>query len=174
VAGGNAWCLAHNLRLLGLADPIRKRVAEGAPLLAWGAGAVMASPTIVTTADHPTCDPRGVEGLHLVPFHIAALPAPCDHQTDDHCSACGEAEARVVDVSVGEADRWIVGLPPKGGLLVADRHVDVVGTEPVRVFRAGRARAHLGRGNQARFLLDEGKPRSRRIGHHQPQRCRRG
>lgn len=174
IAGGNAWCLAHHLRRLGVVPVIRKRVGEGVPFLGWGAGAVMASPTIVTTSDHPTCETIGTEGLHLVPFHVASLPSPCDRAGEHHCPACGDAEARLVDLSVGEKERWIVGLTPEAGILVQDRHVAVVGRDPVRLFRSGRARQHLGRGNQARFLLEEADDSERRRdARHHSHRCGR-
>ena len=172
VTGGNTWCLAHHLRQRNLVVPIRQRVAEGVPFLAWGAGAVMASPSLMTTSDLPECAPAGMEGLHLVPFHVAALPPRCHGRAADHCPTCGLAEDRIAGLSAGHRRQWIVGLAPDAAILVDDSEVDVVGAGGVALFREGKVEGDLGPGSDGRFLLDE--PGERHPSRHQhPKPCRR-
>jgi dipeptidase E len=172
VAGGNAWCLAHHVRQRKLVGPIRQRVAEGVPFLAWGAGAVMASPSLMTTSDLPECQPPGLDGLHLVPFHVAALPAPCRAHLDQHCAECSATEQRIAGLSTRHSRHWIVGLDPDAAILVVDDDVDVVSGDNVPVFRAGRAERGLRPGADGRFLLDEPGER-RHVRSRGPKPCRR-
>lgn len=172
VAGGNTWCLAHHLRESGLVAPIRMRVAEGVPFLAWGAGAVMASPSLMTTSDLPECLPPGLDGLHLVPFHVASLPVACPEPLDHHCPSCQTTEDRIAQLSLRHDRRWIVGLGPGAAVLVDGGEVDVVGGDTLPLYRGGRANWCLRPGIDGRFLLDE--PGGRHTSHrHSTTPCQR-
>jgi dipeptidase E len=162
VPAGNTWQLVCVLRRTGLMPALRRRVAQGVPYLGLGAGAVVASPTISTTADPPTCDPQGLDGLHLVPFHVAQLPRLCERAGHGHCRSCSETERRLVELTMGIERAWVAGLRPGGGLLIEGRDIEVIGEAPVALFHDGTACADLPGGVEAGFLLDEGA----RLRHH--------
>lgn len=172
VAGGNTWCLAHHLRQGGLVMPIRMRVAEGVPFLAWGAGAVMASPSLMTTSDLPECAPPGLDGLHLVPFHVASLPLACTMSIDHHCPSCRTSDDRIAELSTHHDRKWIVGLGPGAAIHIEGEAVDVVGGDTLPLYRGGRADRWLRPGTDGRFLLDE--PGARHAAHrHAAKPCQR-
>jgi dipeptidase E len=173
VPAGNTWQLVCVLRRTGLMPALRRRVAQGVPYLGLGAGAVVASPTISTTADPPMCDPQGLDGLHLVPFHVAQLPTRCERTGHGHCGACSETERRLVELTTGIERAWVAGLRPGGGLLIEGRAIEVIGEAPVALFHDGSACAELLPGGvEAGFLLDEGSTRHHhhRVGRR--TRCR--
>ena len=165
VAAGNTWCLARELRVRRLVHVIQRRVAQGTPFIGWGAGALIASPSIAATTDVPACDPLGFGGLHLVPFQMAPLPDACERVDGSHCAACAEVEQRIARLSASDRTSWIVGLPPGGALHVDHEAVTVIGDERLPVFRAGRARASVRRGRPVPYLLDEPVTRPARQGH---------
>jgi dipeptidase E len=162
VPAGNTWQLVCVLRRTGLMPALRRRVAQGVPYVGLGAGAVVASPTISTTADPPTCDPQGLDGLHLVPFHVAQLPSRCERAGHGQCRCCLESERRLVELTRGIERAWVAGLRPGGGLLIEGRAIEVIGEVPVPLFHGG-ACTELPGGVEAGFLLDEGAARR---GHH--------
>ena len=131
----------------------------------------MASPSLMTTSDLPECAPPGLEGLHLVPFHVAALPPRCHGRRDEHCPTCGQTEDRIAGLSAGHRRQWIVGLPPDSAILVHDSDVDIVGIGGVDLFREGKVESDLGPGSDVRFLLDE--LGERHPSRHHPKPCRR-
>jgi hypothetical protein len=93
-----------------LLDAIADRVRGGAPYVGWGAGAVLACPTIMTTDDLPVTRPDSFEALGLAPFQVGL--GTTDDQNADHC-----ARHRSV---------WVVVLQPGARLhLDGDRlHLD--------------------------------------------------
>lgn len=71
VGGGNTFRLLDRLQREGLAELIRRRVAEGAAsYMGASAGSVIAGPTIRTTNDMPIVEPASFEALGLLGFHL--------------------------------------------------------------------------------------------------------
>ena len=70
VGGGNTFRLTRALHELGLLEPLRARVREGAPYMGVSAGSNVAGPTLMTTNDMPIVQPPSFETLGLVPFQL--------------------------------------------------------------------------------------------------------
>ena len=71
VGGGNTFRLLKALYDHDLLDPIRRRVAAGAPYIGSSAGSIVACPTLKTTKDMPVVQPPSFEALGLVSFQIS-------------------------------------------------------------------------------------------------------
>jgi len=70
IPGGNTYLLSHRLHKAGLMGPIRRRVLDGLPLVAFSAGAVLCGPNILTTNDMNCCASTSFSGLALTPFNF--------------------------------------------------------------------------------------------------------
>ena len=152
VGGGNTFHLLARLYEAGLLEPIRERVAAGAPYVGWSAGSVVACPTIGTTNDMPIVEPPSLAALGLVPFQINA------HFTDVHPPGFqGETRrerlAEFVSVNRGVP---VVGLPEGTMLRVEGDDGTLLGDVSAPVFRHGFAVAELRPGDSLAALLREG------------------
>ena len=152
VGGGNTFHLLARLYEAGLLDPIRERVAAGAPYVGWSAGSVVACPTIGTTNDMPIVGPPSLAALGLVPFQINA------HFTDVHPPGFqGETRrerlAEFVAVNRGVP---VIGLPEGTMLRVEGGDGTLLGDVSAPVFRYGFAVAELRPGDSLGALLEGG------------------
>jgi peptidase E len=79
IPGGNWNLLNHRLHLCKLADYLRKAVAAGPPLVAFGAGTVLCGPNILTSNDPnivPTSYFRGLEPRPSTSTFITRMTNP--------------------------------------------------------------------------------------------------
>jgi dipeptidase E len=134
VSGGNTFQLLASLYAKRLLDPIRERVAAGAPYVGWSAGSVVACPTMRTTNDMPIVEPPSLGALGLVAFQINA------HYTDFHPPGFrGETRAeRLAEFVALNPGVPVLGLPEGTMVLVRGTDARVLGTPTsaasVRVF----------------------------------------
>jgi dipeptidase E len=70
IGGGNTFRLVRDLHACELLEPIRRRIAEGAPYMGTSAGSNVACPTLCTTNDMPIVEPPSFVALGLVPFQL--------------------------------------------------------------------------------------------------------
>jgi dipeptidase E len=148
VGGGNTWQLLRMLRADGVLPLIRDRVRAGAPYLGWSAGANLACPTIQTTNDMPIADPGGYDALGLIgwqinPHYIHGNPPGFE----------GEArEDRILEYLALHPDVIVTGMREGTLFAVDDAGVRYLGTDTVRVFRAGHEPVELEPGADVSFL----------------------
>jgi dipeptidase E len=158
VGGGNTWQLARELHARDLIEPLRERVAAGAPYAGWSAGANVACPTIQTTNDMPICDPLGFDGLGLVPFQINP-----HYLHGNPPGFKGETrEERINEYLALNPAVHVVGLREGTMLRVEDRSIALLGTAPCRVFCAGREPRELGPKDDFSFLLERSRQKDER------------
>src|SRR5262249_57299736 len=69
--GGNTFRPLKALYDTGVLEPMRARVAAGAPYLGSSAGSNVAGPTIKTTKDMPIVQPPSFDALGIVGFQIS-------------------------------------------------------------------------------------------------------
>ncbi|HEY3174995.1 MAG TPA: dipeptidase PepE [Candidatus Polarisedimenticolia bacterium] len=142
VGGGNTFRLLHHLQGAGFLEPIRRRVAGGAPYLGSSAGTVIAAPTIRTTNDMPIVQPASLDALGLVPFQIN-----CHYLDADPASThMGETREQRIREFHEENEAVVIGLREGAWLAVeggsGDRGAPQVlleGRTGARVFRRGAA-----------------------------------
>ncbi|HAB5397344.1 TPA_asm: dipeptidase PepE [Salmonella enterica subsp. enterica serovar Mbandaka] len=135
VGGGNTFRLLKNCRELGLIEPIRLAVSNGAFYVGWSAGANLACPTIRTTNDMPIVDPGGLDALNLVPLQINphftnALPA--GHQGETR-------EQRIRELLVVEPGVEVIGLPEGSWISFQNGHAQLGGSKTALLFKANEA-----------------------------------
>ena len=70
IPGGNTYLLNHRLHLCKLADVLQRRVANGLPLVAFSAGAVLCGPNILTSNDLNIIPTSHFKGLAALPFNL--------------------------------------------------------------------------------------------------------
>lgn len=134
VSGGNTFQLLASLYANRLLDPIRERVAAGAPYVGWSAGSVVACPTMRTTNDMPIVEPPSLGALGLVAFQINA------HYTDFHPPGFrGETRAeRLAEFVALNPGVPVLGLPEGTMVRVRGGEARVLGSPTsaaaVRVF----------------------------------------
>lgn len=134
VGGGNSFALLKHCRERGLLPRIAARVREQqVPYIGWSAGSNLACPTIRTTNDMPIVEPGGFDALGLVPFQLNPhytneLPAGHQGETRDQ---------RIAEFLVANPNATVLGLPEGDWLRVSPQGVQLHGTRPARLFRAG-------------------------------------
>ncbi|MBC8216310.1 MAG: dipeptidase PepE [Candidatus Marinimicrobia bacterium] len=133
VGGGNTFALLYHVYRYQLLKPIQERVAEGIPYIGWSAGSNLACPSIRTTNDMPIIEPPSMDALNLIPFQLN--PHYTDFVQPDHG---GESrDDRINEFLTINKDMPVVGLREGSGLIVKDEHIQLVGNNPVKIFRHG-------------------------------------
>jgi dipeptidase E len=134
VGGGNTFRLLKALQDLGLAEPIRRRAAEGMPYIGSSAGSIVSCPTIRTTNDMPIVEPSSFQALGLIAFQVNA------HYLDPDPRSKHMGETREVRLLQfhEENDLPVVGLREGTMLRIEARNVLLQGITAARIFRRGR------------------------------------
>ena len=149
IGGGNTFRLLKSLYDFHLLEPIRRRVAEGAPYIGSSAGSNVACPTIMTTKDMPIVQPLSFEALGLVPFQIS----PHYLDPDPASTHMGETQEERIAQYLEENDRIVVGLREGAMLRVAGDAVTLQGSAGARVFRRGHRPFEAAPGAQLASLV---------------------
>jgi dipeptidase E len=133
VAGGNTFRLLAEIRARGWLEPLRSAVGAGLAYIGWSAGSVLASPTISTTNDMPIVDPKGFDGLGLVPFQINA------HYTDRVLERHGgeSREQRLREYLELAPEATVIGLPEGAWIRREGERTILEGAPGAVVFRRG-------------------------------------
>lgn len=131
IGGGNTFVLVDELYNSGLIEPIRKRVAEGAPYIGTSAGSNVACPTMMTTNDMPIREIKSFETLNLVPFQIN----PHYLDPDPDSTHKGETRETRIREYLAFNDRIVVGLREGCVIRVEGAKATLKGATGARVFR---------------------------------------
>ena len=70
IPGGNAFLLNHRLQTSRLAAHLRKKIQNGLPVVAFGAGAVVCGPNILTSNDLNVVPTTHFDGLGVDPVQL--------------------------------------------------------------------------------------------------------
>ena len=117
-----------------LIEPMRERVARGAPYVGWSAGANLACPTIRTTNDMPIVEPPSFDALGLVPFQIN--PHYTDARIPNHG---GETRGeRLQEYLAANPVTTVIGLPEGTMLDVQGDVVTFTGDQQAVVLQHGK------------------------------------
>ena len=134
IGGGNTFQLLTQMYQEALLEPIRERIAGGAPYIGWSAGANVACPTIRTSNDMPIVEPPSFDALGLVPFQIN--PHFTDARVPNHG---GETRSeRLLEFVAANPDVPVIGLREGTALVVDDDQTTLVGDAPAVLFTRGR------------------------------------
>jgi dipeptidase E len=133
IGGGNTFRLLKALHEYELLEPIRHRVAGGAPYIGSSAGSIVACPTLKTTKDMPIVQPPSFEALSLVSFQIS----PHYLDPDPTSTHMGETQEERIRQFLEENETPVVGLREGSMLKVADGAVTLKGPHTTRIFRRG-------------------------------------
>ena len=149
VGGGNTWHLVRQIHDLGLMEPIRQRVKDGALYIGWSAGSNVACPTLRTTNDMPIIDPKGFDTLNLIPFQIN--PHYLDASPDGHA---GETrEQRIEEFLEINPEDYVLGLREGTMLWIENDDIKLIGKKPCRIFKKGMAAKDLTGSDDLGFLI---------------------
>jgi dipeptidase E len=150
IGGGNTFRLLARLYELGVMEPLRRRVAAGAPYLGTSAGSNVACPTIRTTNDMPIVEPASFQALGLVPFNLNA------HYVDRDPDVAHGGETREQRIAEFHEENLVpvVGLREGAMLRIDDGRVTLLGTADARVFRHGQTPVERSPGETLDDLLD--------------------
>jgi dipeptidase E len=149
VGGGNTFRLLDTLYRLDMLDPIRRRVAEGAPYVGTSAGSNVACATIRTTNDMPIVQPPSFDALGLVPFNINP------HFLDPDPSSTHQGETREQRIREFHEENTppVVGLRESAMLWIDDNQLTLHGPTGARLFRRSQVPTEHGDGERLDFLL---------------------
>jgi dipeptidase E len=149
IGGGNTFALLARLYQENLIDPIKKKVASGAPFMGWSAGCNVACPTIMTTNDMPIIQPASFAALNFVPFQVNP------HYTEFKQSGHGGETRmqRIEEFLVMNPHRKVVGLPEGTLLSVSNDKIELKGEGNAKLFEAGKPPAELVSGSDVSLLL---------------------
>ncbi|MBZ4015230.1 dipeptidase PepE [Streptomyces purpurogeneiscleroticus] len=151
IGGGNSFRLLKSLQQHGLLEPIRERVAAGAPYMGSSAGTNMACPTLRTTNDMPIVEPAGFETLGLLPFQINPHyldPAP-------ESSHMGETREERLTQFLEENDVPVLGMREGTWLRRTGDHLELAGVPAgARLFLPATAPSEHGPGTDLSHLLN--------------------
>lgn len=70
IPDGNAYLLSHRLHTSRIVAHVRKKIQNGLPVVACGAGAVACGPNVLTSSDLNVVPTAHFEGLGVTPFNI--------------------------------------------------------------------------------------------------------
>ncbi len=154
IGGGNTFRLLKGLYDADLLEPIRGRVAEGAPFLGSSAGAIVAGPSLRTTKDMPVVQPPSFDTLGLVTFHIS----PHYLDPDPSSKHMGETQEERILQFLEENDGVVVGLREGAMLRVAGDSVTLRGSTGARVFRREAPPIEVQPGQDLGVLLSPAQP----------------
>ena len=135
VGGGNTFRLLAALYGRRLLEPIRKRVAAGAPYIGSSAGSIVACPTLGTTKDMPIVEPPSFRALGLTTFQIS----PHYLDPDPASTHMGETQEERIAQYHEEHEAPVAGLREGAMLRVEGDSVALKGVSGARIFRRGRA-----------------------------------
>ena len=135
VGGGNTFRLVKALHDHNLIDPIRQRVAEGAPYIGSSAGSIVACPSLRTTKDMPVVQPPSFDALGLVSFQIS----PHYLDPDTSSTHMGETQEQRIMQFLEENDQNVVGLREGSFLRIQNGAITLKGPHTARIFRRGEA-----------------------------------
>jgi dipeptidase E len=159
VGGGNTFRLLKGLHDHDLLDPIRRRVAAGAPYIGSSAGSIVACPTLKTTKDMPVVQPPSFEALGLVPFQIS----PHYLDPDPSSTHMGETQEERIMQFLEENEETVIGLREGSILRVQEGAVVLKGTNTARIFRRGEKPLEAPSGSNLRPLLENAIPLVERV-----------
>lgn len=145
--GGNTFLLVRQLHLLGLMDPIKQRVLEGAPYLGTSAGANIGGLTMGTTNDMPIVYPPSFTTLGLVPFNINP------HFISGRTATAHMGETRETRIAefLTQNDIPVVGLPEGSWIRVRGEKTTLEGSLPAIIFERDRQPYELKAGSDISF-----------------------
>jgi dipeptidase E len=149
VGGGNTFRLTRDLHAFGLLEPVRRRVAGGAPYMGTSAGSNVACPTLSTTNDMPIVQPASFATLDLVPFQIN----PHYLDLDPASTHMGETRDQRLAEFLEENDRPVVALREGAMLRVVDDRMTLLGAAGGRCFRRAAAPEEMAPGADLSRLL---------------------
>lgn len=159
VGGGNTFRLLKGLHDHSLLDPIRRRVAVGAPYIGSSAGSIVACPTLKTTKDMPVVQPPSFEALGLVRFQIS----PHYLDPDPSSTHMGETQEERITQFLEENLEPVVGLREGSFLRVQDGAVTLKGPHTARVFRRRMAPLEAPPDTDLRGILEGRVSRAGRV-----------
>jgi dipeptidase E len=133
IGGGNTFRLLKQLYDHSLLDPIRRKVAQGAPFIGSSAGSIVACPSLKTTKDMPVVQPQSFEALGLVSFQIS----PHYLDSDPSSTHMGESQEERILQFLEENEAPVVGLREGSILRVTHASVMLKGPYAARIFRRG-------------------------------------
>jgi dipeptidase E len=142
-----------------LLDPIRRRVAVGAPYIGSSAGSIVACPTLKTTKDMPVVQPLSFEALGLVRFQIS----PHYLDPDPSSTHMGETQEERIAQFLEENLEPVVGLREGSFLRVQDGAVTLKGPHTARVFRRGMGPLEAAPDTDLRGILEDRVSRAGRV-----------
>jgi dipeptidase E len=149
VGGGNTFRLLNTLYRLDLLEPIRRRVAAGAPYIGTSAGSNVACATIRTTNDMPIVQPPSFDALGLVPFNINP------HYLDPDPTSTHQGETREQRIREFHEENTppVLGLRESAMLWIDDDECTLHGTTGARLFQRGQIPTEHTDGERLDFLL---------------------
>lgn len=131
VGGGNTFRLLKMIQQYEIIETLRYRVLDGMPYIGWSAGANVACPTICTTNDMPIAEPENFNAFNLVRFQINP------HYTEDTLpNHTGESRVdRLSEFCVLDPYSYVVGLREGSSLLIEDGGIQLLGKNPVKIYK---------------------------------------
>lgn len=149
IGGGNTHYLLSKLYALGLIDPIRARVADGAPVMGSSAGTNVLGPTIRTTNDMPIIHVPDFTAIGAVPFQLN----PHYLDPDPNSTHQGETREERIREFLRLNDVPVLGLREGAWLRVEGETMTLKGTTGARLFRRGAGPEEYSPGADLSFLL---------------------
>lgn len=150
IGGGNTFLLLRELYRRALLEPIRARVAEGAPYLGSSAGSNVAGLTIGTTNDMPIAFPPSFDALGLVRLNVN----PHYLDPDPGSTHMGETRETRIREFHHHNDQPVLGLREGAWMAVDGLAARIGGSEGARLFRAGAEPAEVPAGTELGKILE--------------------
>jgi len=149
VGGGNTFRLLYALYRDELLDPIRNKVANGAPYIGSSAGSNVAGPTIKTTKDMPILQPPSFDALGIFPLQIS----PHFQDPDPTSRHMGETQEERILQFLEENATPVVGLREGSFIRQMGSIAELKGPHMARVFRRDFPPVEVGPGTDLIKLL---------------------